>query len=335
MRSSLDIILLVDEVMIPSGDPNMMEQPGQPMTEFHVADALRNLGHRVRVLGAGSDITAIVNGLTKEQPDLVFNLTEHIEGNRLMDKNIAGLLDMIGIPFTGTGPYGLMLCRDKRLCKQLLSLHRIRVPGFASFPLGKRFRTPGGLTYPLVVKPAYEDGSEGISNASLVSNVRSLEERVAWVHESFTQPVIAEEYIEGREFYVAVLGNSRLQVLPIRECLFSSDPDGPMMATFRVKHNEKYRRKWDIKFGCADGLDEKIQTRIERVSKQTYRVLQLRDYGRIDLRLRPDGRLVILEANPNPDIAYGEEVAEAAKRAGIGYEDLIRRIVRMAIRRYK
>ncbi len=334
MGRSLDIIVLVDEAMIPTGDPQMTEQPPEPMTEFHVADALRQLGHRVRILGSGSDVAAMVSGLTHEPPDLVFNLTEHIRGNRLMDKNIAGVLEMLGIPFTGAGPSGLMLCRDKRLCKQLLSLHRIRVPGFASFPLGKRFRPPGGLTYPLVVKPAYEDGSEGISNSSLVSNARALEERVAWVHESFVQPVIAEEYIEGREFYVGVLGNSKLHVLPVRECLFNADDEGPTMATFRVKHNEKYRRKWNIQFGFADELEEGILKRIERVSKRTYRVLQLRDYGRIDLRLTPDGRLVILEANPNPDIAYGEELAEAAERAGIGYDELIRRIVRTALRRY-
>ncbi len=334
MGKSLDIIVLVDEAMIPAGDPQMNEQPAEPMTEFHVADALRVLGHRVRILGSGSDVATMVNSLTQERPDLVFNLTEHIQGNRLMDKNIAGVLEMLGIPFTGAGPSGLMLCRDKRLCKQLLSLHRIRVPGFASFPLSKRFRPPRGLSYPLVVKPAYEDGSEGISNSSLVSSARALEERVAWVHESFVQPVIAEEYIEGREFYVGVLGNAKLQVLPVRECLFNPDDEGPTMATFRVKHNENYRRKWNIEFGFAEGLNDAVLKRIERVAKRTYRVLQLRDYGRIDLRLTPDGRLVVLEANPNPDIAYGEELAEAAERAGIGYDELIRLIVRTALRRY-
>ncbi len=335
MGKPLDVVLLVDEAMIPPGDPQMLDPPDSPMTEFHVADTLRDMGHRVRVLGAGGNVAALVDGLTREPPDLVFNLTEHIEGNRLMDKNIAGLLEMTGIPFTGAGPSGLLLCRDKRLCKQLLSAHRIRVPGFASFPVGKRFRPPGGLAYPLVVKPAYEDGSEGISNASLVTNARTLAERVQWVHEFFAQPVIAEEYVEGREFYVAVLGNTRLHVLPARECLFGSDKEGPTMATFRVKHNEKYRRKWDIQFGFPEGLDEGTLNRINRVCKRAYRAMQLRDYGRIDLRLAPDGRLIVLEVNPNPDIAYGEEVAEAAEREGIGYEELLRRIVRMAMKRYK
>ncbi|HEX42437.1 MAG TPA: ATP-grasp domain-containing protein [Phycisphaerales bacterium] len=334
MKKSLDIILLVDEATIPPDDPHMLESPDTPTTEFHVADTLRDLGHRVRVLGAGGNVAAMAEGLTREPPNLVFNLTEHIEGNRLMDKNIAALLEMTGIPFTGAGPLGLLLCRDKRLCKQLLRAHRIRVPGFASFPVGKRFRPPGGLVYPLVVKPAYEDGSEGISNASLVANPRALAERVQWVHESFAQPVIAEEYVEGRELYVAVLGNTRLHVLPARECLFGSDDKGPTMATFRVKHNEKYRRKWSIQFGFAEDLDEATLHRIQRVCKRAYRAMQLRDYGRIDLRLAPDGRLVVLEVNPNPDIAYGEEVAEAAEKGGIGYEELLRRIVRMALKRY-
>jgi len=334
MGKSLDIMLLVDEATVPPGDPHMLESPDVPTTEFHVADTLRDLGHRVRVLGAGGNVAAMVQGLTAEPPNLVFNLTEHIEGNRLMDKNIAALLEMTGIPFTGAGPLGLLLCRDKRLCKQLLRAHRIRVPGFVSFPVGKRFRPPGGLVYPLVVKPAYEDGSEGISNASLVPNPRALAERVQWVHESFGQPVIAEEYVEGRELYVAVLGNTRLHVLPARECLFGSDDKGPTMATFRVKHNEKYRRKWNIQFGFAEGLDEATLGRMQRVCKRAYRAMQLRDYGRIDLRLASDGRWVVLEVNPNPDIAYGEEVAEAAERDGIEYDDLLRRIVAMTLKRY-
>ena len=151
-------------------------------------------------------------------PDLVFNLTEQFGGDRRFDKNIAALLEILDIPFTGSGATGLMLCRDKRLCKQLLSLHRIRVPGFAFLPLNRAVRVPKTLRYPLVVKPAFEDSSEGISNASLAANEEALRERVQFVHEGWQQAVIAEEYIEGRELYVSVLGNKRLVVLPIREC---------------------------------------------------------------------------------------------------------------------
>ncbi|MBN2316540.1 MAG: ATP-grasp domain-containing protein, partial [Sedimentisphaerales bacterium] len=263
-----------------------------------------------------------------------FNLTEQFGGDRRFDKNIAALLEILDIPFTGSGAMGLMLCRDKGLCKQLLSLHKIRVPGFVFLPLNRAIRVPKTLRYPLVVKPAFEDSSEGISNASLAANEEALRDRVQFVHERWQQAVIAEEYIEGRELYVSVLGNKKLDVLPIRECLFNSDEaKGPQMATYRVKFNAKYRQKWNITFGFAD-LDPAIVKNVERVCKRIYRALQIRDYGRIDLRLTPDNKLVILEANPNPDIAYGEEFAESAHKAGISYEKLLDRILQVALQRY-
>jgi len=292
------------------------------------------LGHSVFVIGVSNDVAALAGNLKQRQCDLVFNLTETIAGDRLMDKNIAGILEIMGIPYTGSGPMGLMLSRDKRLCKQLLSLHRIRVPGFVSLPIGRKIKVPKSLKYPLVVKPAFEDGSEGISNASLVANEKALEDRVRYVHESWQQPVIAEEYVEGRELYVSIIGNRRLSVLPFRECkLGSGDPDGPMMATYSVKYNAKYREKWNIEFGFAE-IEPDVVRRIERTCKNVYRILHLRDYGRLDLRLTPEGRITILECNPNPDLAYGDEVAESAERAGISYEKLIDKIIRLAMARY-
>ncbi len=331
----MNVTVLVDEWTIPSGDPEFTRQPPKPMTEFHVIDALRSLGHSVRTVGVSSDIAALVHHLTSQPVDLVFNLTEQIDGDRLMDKNIAALLEMMGIAFTGAGPMGLMLSRDKRLCKELLSLHKIRVPRFVSLPIGRKVRIPKTVKYPLVVKPALEDGSEGISNASLVMNEKALLERVEFVHTSWQQPVIAEEYIDGREYYVGVLGNARLTVLPLRECkLNAGAQDGPQLATYMVKWNAKYREKWNIVFDFAE-LDDETIRRIERTCKKVYRILHMRDYARIDLRVTPEGRLVILEANPNPDLAYGEEVAEAAEKRGISYEALIDRIIRSALRRYR
>ncbi len=331
----LDITVLVDEWTVQPGDPHFTKQPDKPMTEFHVADALRHLGHSVSAIGVSNDVAALAGNLKERKCDLVFNLTEQIGGDRLMDKNIAGILEIMGIPYTGSGPMGLMLSRDKRLCKQLLSLHRIRVPNFVSLPIDRKIKVPKPLKYPLVVKPAFEDGSEGISNASLVANEKALEERVRYVHGSWQQPVIAEEYVEGREFYVSVIGNRRLSVLPIRECkLGSGDSDGPMLATYSVKYNEKYREKWNIEFGFAE-LDPDLVRRIERTCKNVYRILHLRDYGRLDLRVTPEGRITILECNPNPDLAFGEEVAESAERAGTGYEKLIDKIIRLALARYE
>jgi len=185
MGKDLDIIMLVDEWTIAAGNPHFEQEPAKPMTEFHVADALRHLGHSVFAIGVSDDVVALATHLKERKCDLVFNLTETIAGDRLMDKNIAGILEIMKIPYTGSGPMGLMLSRDKRLCKQLLSHHKIRVPGFVSLPIGRKIAVPKRLSYPLVVKPAFEDGSEGISNASLVANEKALQERVPYVHESW------------------------------------------------------------------------------------------------------------------------------------------------------
>ena len=334
MKRRLNITVLVDPATIPADDPQFATPPDTPITEYHVCEALRLLGHKVTALGAEYDIISVAQTLREQRPDLVFNLTEQFCGDRRMDKNIVGLLELLDIPFTGAGAMGLWLARDKRLCKQMLALHRIRVPDFISLPHGRAIRIPKHLRYPVVVKPVFEDSSEGISNASLVYDASSLRERAEFVHERWQQPVIAEEYIEGREFYVGVLGNKRLAVLPPRECFFNAEEgDGPVLLTYRCKWNDEYREKWKIAFGFAE-LDPTLLRNIERTCKRAYRILQLQDYGRIDLRLAPDGRIVVLEANPNPDIAYGEEVAESADKIGIDYESLIDRIVRSALARY-
>ncbi len=334
MSRKMKVTVLADAAEIPADDPQFQGQPDKPTTEYHVIRTLRELGYNVTVIGTVDDIAALTGTLHEQKPDIVFNLTEQLAGDRRHDTNIAALLEMLDIPFTGTGPTGLMLCRDKTLCKQLLSHHRIRIPGFISLPPGRKVRVPKTLRYPLVVKPALEDSSEGISNASLVSDQATLTERAEFVHQRWQQPAIAEEYIEGREFYVSVLGNKQLSVLPPRECFFETNTGkGPVLLTYRLKWNEQYRKKWNISFGFAD-LEPAILKNIERVCKTVYRVLQLRDYGRIDLRLTPDNKIFILEANPNPDIAYGEEVAEAAEKAGLPYKNLIERIIHLALRRH-
>jgi D-alanine-D-alanine ligase len=336
MKRKLNITALVDKWTIPANDPEFGQKPKEGITEYYVIKTLRELGHKLSILGSDEDdIANVITTLSKEKPDLVFNLTESLGGNRCMDMNIAAVLEMLDIPFTGSGPAGLMLCRDKRLCKQLLTIHRIRVPDSVSIIPNQKVRIPKSLHYPLVVKPAFEDSSEGISNASLVTNETALLERVKFVHEGWDQPVITEEYIEGHELYVGVIGNKRLKVLPIRECFF--DPDSreePHLTTYRIKWNAEYRKKLGIRFGFAK-LDEAIVKNIERTCKKIYRLLQLRDYGRIDIRLTPENKIVVLEVNPNADIGYGDEIAEAAEKAGIKYEKLIDHIVHLAMSRYQ
>ncbi|MCP4257626.1 MAG: ATP-grasp domain-containing protein [Planctomycetes bacterium] len=334
MKTKLNITVLVDIAEIPPEDPDFLVSKGKEGTEYHVIRALRHLGHKVSILGSMGNIEEAIIQLKEQEPDLVFNLTEHLGGDRKFDKNIAALLEMLEIPFTGAGSTGLLLSRDKRLCKQLLSLHKIRVPRFISLPLNKAVRFNKKLHFPLVVKPALEDSSEGISNASIVWKEDALKERVKFVHERWEQAAIAEEYIEGQELYVSILGNKRLCVLPIRECCFNiEDNKGPCLATYRVKWNVEYRKKWNIKFGFAK-LEVPLIKKIERICKKVYKVLQLRDYGRIDFRLTSENKIFILEANSNPDLAYGEDVADSAEKCGISYENLIKRIVNTALRRY-
>ena len=334
MTRTLKITVLVDFATVDDNDPQFHDPADKTATEYHVIESLRHLHHNVSVIGIFDNLEEMIAKLKENKPELVFNLTEQFYGERLWDKNIVGVLDMLQIPYTGSGPMGMMLCRDKRLCKQLLGLHRIRVPNFLSLPWGKTVHVNKSIQFPLVVKPARGDGSEGISNASLVNTVEALAERAEFIHDRWQQDAIAEEYIDGRELYVTVLGNKRLQVCPARECLFDQDKEqGPNMATYRVKWNDEYREKWGVNFGFAENLDEEVVKRIERVCKRAYRILHLRDYGRIDLRLRPDGKIAILEANPNPDLAWGEEVAEAAQRAGIDYEHLIDFILRQTLKR--
>ena len=325
---------MVDYATMPDEAPDFVGESLDQSTEYHVITTLRELGHEVSVLGVNDRVRPILDGLTEQQPDLVFNLTEQFRDRRRLDKNIAGLLEMLGVPFTGAGSAGMLLCRNKGLCKQVLGAHKIRVPGFAIFPPGKRVRVRKALKFPLVVKPLYEDGSEGISNASLVRDEPELGERASLIHERWKQPAIAEEYIAGRELYMGVLGNQRLTVLPPRELFFGNgDPGGPVLATYKVKWDKEYQERWKISFGFGE-LDADTFKKVARTCKRVYRLLQLQDFGRMDLRLTPEGQIAILEANPNPDIAYGEEVAEAAEKVGISYGELLDRIVRLALRRY-
>lgn len=333
MGGTLTVTCMVDEATVVEGDPEFRRPPRNATAEYHVMAALRELGHEVRVLAATDNVHGLVRDLVDNRPDVVFNLTELFRWDRRLDANIAGLLELIGVPYTGTGPAGLMLARNKGLSKHLLNTRKIRVPRFAVLPLGRRVRVPVSLNYPLVVKPLFTDGSEGISNASLVSSREELEERAGFLHERFKQAAIAEEYVEGREVYIGVTGSARLRVLPPRELFFGrSDEGGPVLATYKLKWDEEYQKRWLVRFDHGD-LDDALARRVSRICRRAFRVLQLRDYGRVDLRVTPDGQVYVLEVNPNPNLARDDELAQAAHRAGIGYASLIDRILHSALRR--
>jgi D-alanine-D-alanine ligase len=332
--TKLRITAIVEEAAIPKEDPEFKGRPKEPSMEHDVMRALRGLGHQVDILGIFDRIEPLVEGIEKNPPDLVFNFAEQFANDRRHDKNVAGILEMMDIPFTGTGSAGLMLSRDKALGKQILAAVGVHVPGFWVFSYGRHVHVPRSVHYPLVVKPAYGDGSEGISNASLVHDDQGLKWRIEMLHERFKQDVIAEEYIEGHEVYIGVMGNERLQVLPPYEIRFGNDDlGGPVLATYRVKWNKQYRDKWKIQFGFAD-LPKSLMDKIAHVCRKAYRILQLHDYARLDLRITPREEVFVLEANPNPDITQGEEVAEAARKVGLSYQRFINRIVKHALDRH-
>lgn len=299
-------------------------------TEANVIKALQELEYPFELLGVFDDISLIEEKIRKFQPTLLFNLVERFRGDTALDRDIASFLKLAGIPFTGSGPTGLTLCKNKGLSKQILSYHRIRVPDFVILPKGKKVNRPSRLKFPAFIKPLREEASLGIAQASFVENDTQFRERVAFIHESMEQDAIAEEYIEGRELYISVLGNTKLQVFPIREMKFNQVPeDEPKFASYKAKWDEQYRKRWGIRNQFAGPLPNGTQKRLEKLSRKIYHLLHIRGYARLDMRLKPDGDIVFIEANPNPMLSASEDFAESAKKAGIPYPELIHRIIRL------
>lgn len=333
----LRILVLVTEGLEPPdtveglSDEELVSAPWK--TEYDVIVALEELGHDVRLLAIHSDLGVLRNEIEKWKPHVAFNLLEEYAGVSLYDQNVVTFLELMHVPYTGCNPKGLIIARDKALSKKLLAYHRIRVPAFAVFPYGRRLRRPKRLQYPIFVKSAVEDASYGISQASLVKDDEGLAERVAFVHEQTGADAIAEEFIEGRELYVGVIGNKRLEVLPVWELFFDKKPENaPLIATAAAKWNLKYQKRWGVKTGAAKGLTEEFVRKIEHRCKRIYRVLGLSGCARLDFRLTPEGGLYFLEANPNPALSYGEDFAESAEKKGIAYSQLIHRILSLGLR---
>ncbi|MFZ0239157.1 MAG: ATP-grasp domain-containing protein, partial [Xanthobacteraceae bacterium] len=249
-------------------------------------------------------------------------------------QNVVSYLELLRVPYTGCNPRGLMLARGKDLSKTLVQYHRIPVPDFAVFPMNRKVKRPARLALPLIVKSVNEDASYGISQASVVDSDDKLVERVKFIHERIGTAAIAEQYIEGREIYVGIVGNDRLLVLPVWELQFKNMPQGDwLIATEKVKHDTGYQERRGILHGPAKDLTPELAMRIQRLAKRIYRTLELDGYARIDFRLAADGTPYFLEANPNPEIAESEEFATAARHVGIGYPDLLRRIVTLGMQR--
>jgi D-alanine-D-alanine ligase len=241
-------------------------------------------------------------------------------------------LEVLGVPYTGCNPRGLMLSRDKALSKALLAYHRIPIAPFAVYRRGTRVRRPKKLKFPLFVKPLGQDGSIGISQASVVENEDQFQERIRFVHDKVPSDAIVEHYIEGREIYVGVLGNHRLQVFPPWELNFEDMGQSRAIATDRAKWSEKYQEKHGITAGPAENLPTAVQRQLPRLCKRIYRTLDMCGYARIDFRLTEEGRLFVIEVNANPHIAHDEYFAESAGKVGIAYDALLHRIIQCGLR---
>ena len=335
MKKKLKVLALFDAIRPTTLDQDLSNELKTEdwKTEAHVLEALQQLGCVTEHLAIFDDTNLIRQKFQSFQPDLIFNLADQFKNNRAFDQNIVSFLELHDVPFTGCGSTGLTLCKHKGISKKILGYHRIRVPDFAVIPRANRVVRPRRLAFPILVKPLKEEASLGIAQASFVENDDQFKERVAFIHEKYDNDVIAEEYIEGRELYVSLLGNHRLQVFPLRELVFKEvPPDEPKIATYKAKWDEEYRKRWGIQNQFARQLEPALVRQLEQTCKKIYRLLAMDGYGRLDLRLTGDNQIVFIEANPNPVLARDEDFAQSALQAELAYPQLIERIAQLGMR---
>lgn len=335
MKKNLKVLALFDAMSPTTIDQNLADELATPdwKTEANVLEALKQLGYPAEYLAIFDDLDLIQQKLQQFQPDVIFNLADQFKNNRAFDQNIVSFLAMRGVAFTGCGSTGLTLCKHKAVSKKILGYHRIHTPEFVTVARGKRIARPKRLKFPILVKPLKEEASHGISQASFVENDEQFKERVQFIHDKFDNDVIAEEYIEGRELYVSVMGNHRLDVFPIRELVFREvPPDEPKIATYKAKWDEEYRKRWGLENRDAEGLDPAVVANIQKICKRIYHLLTIDGYARLDLRLTQDNKVYFIEANPNPTLAADEDFAQSALKAGVAYPQLIDRIIRLGLK---
>jgi D-alanine-D-alanine ligase len=334
MTKKLRVLVLMHEDLVPPDSiEGLSEKKIAPWkTEYDVVVTLQDMEHEVMPLGVGSDLGVLRDAIERFKPHVTFNLLEEFHGVAVYDQHVVSYLELMKRRYTGCNPRGLMLAHDKALSKKVLAYHRIPVPEFAVLPLGKKVRIPRRLGYPLLVKSLTEEGSVGIAQASHVADEGQLRERAKFIHRQLQTDAIAERYIPGRELYVGITGNRRLEVFPIWELIFENLPaDAPFIATAKVKWDESYQKKLGVKTRKAKDLAPALEQKIIRLSKRAYRALNITGYARMDFRLTPEDEVYLLEANPNPQLSYGEDFAESAEAAGFSYEALLQRILNLGL----
>jgi D-alanine-D-alanine ligase len=299
-----------------------------------VAAALEKVGHQVVLQSLGEDVPELAHQLREAAPDIVFNLTESFAGKSALDSSVASLLNLLGLRYTGSSDAGLLLAGDKVLAKKVLVFHEIRTPNFATLDHGA-LESSNELAFPLIVKPPQQDASIGITTHSVVHDLNELLQRIDAVHREYRSPVLVEQYIEGREFYVGVLGNEQAVALPIAELDMSDYPDGvPRVASWAAKWEEAHEEYQASRPTFPEDLAPDLISRMQQVALNAFDALRLCDYARVDLRVTPLEEIFVIEVNPNCYLRRGETFAEAARRAGLEYDELVNRVLELANGRY-
>jgi D-alanine-D-alanine ligase len=331
---TLKIVVLYDRVFVKDNEPEapVVRTLDKTEVEDEVAGTLAKLGHEVVMHELDGNAKSLMS-LARLECDLIFNLTESFGDDDTADFKIAAFLDLLGRKYTGSGPQGLMLAQDKANAKKIFAFHGIRTPVFARCYRG-RLDFSHDLHFPVIVKPGREDGSIGIEFSAVVRSIRELMERMDWLHAHFDSPVLIEEYIDGREMYVGVLGNEQPEALAVVELDLSKLPEGiPRIAGAEVKWGKGTSAFRDTKSAVATDLPEETAVLLQRTAIAAYQALELRDYGRVDMRLQADGTVHVIEVNPNPWLSSHAELALAARKSGRNYLQLIEEIVALAVAR--
>ena len=331
MNKKYRVLVLVHKDLVPKEDVPSAEVNPEWRMEWDVVTTLRKRGHELLVIGVHDDLTPIRQAIEEFKPVIVFNLMEAFADIGVFDQNVVSYLELLRVPYTGCNPRGLTLSRDKALARKLLAYHRIPSPDFTVVPLNRKPVLSKRLTYPMIVKSLTYESSIGISQASVVANEEQLVKRVKYIHDTILTPAIIEQFIDGRELYVGVMGNHRLRVFPVWEMSFAKMSDNNWrIATERVKWSVKYQKRHGIDTAEAE-LDPALATRVQHLAKRTYRALDLCGYARIDFRMDQNGKAYVIEANANPQLAQEEDFAQSAKQAKMSYPRLLERIMALGM----
>lgn len=334
----LRVLVLVHSELVPPLDQKLSEQDREEkpwVTEYDVITTLMSLKHEVKVLGVYSDLKPIRDAVEEFKPHIVYNLMEEFHGEPLYDQNVVSYLELLKVAYTGSNPRGLILARDKSLAKKVLSYHRIKTPKFYVAPKNRKVKRPSNMDFPLIVKCLFEEASYGIAKASIVYSEEKLNERLKYIKENLQQDAIVEEFVEGREYYVGVMGNYRLKNFPVWELVYENaeKPEKEIYSS-SAKWNTNYRKRKGIKHQKAS-VDVEIEKKLVSIARKSYKVLEINGYARMDFRVTPQGEVYLLEANPNPNIAIDDEFAKSASKASINYKKLITEILRLGINWHK